>query len=264
MVLFASFERLGTVDSTNAYLATRAAEGAPEGSAVVAEHQSAGRGRLGRGWLDVPGGSVLCSVLFRPPFGPERYFLLAWLLALSAAGAIETATGVEVGLKWPNDLEVASKKVAGVLGEAVPPDGLVVGIGINCNWPGPQGDQPVRGPAGGDGLPETAAWLSRAADKAVDREAVTRKMLSNCVFGYGELLDGGEDALVSSYRRRLTTIGRVVRVDLARESFTGRAADVDGSGRLLVESAGSIHSIDAADVVHLRAPPGPPGPPAGS
>lgn len=133
--LFEAPEYLEEIDSTNRYLADAARAGAPEGAAVLADRQTAGRGRLGRRWLDVPGGSVLCSMLFRPPLEPGRWHLIGWAVAVAARQAIVEVTGVDVEFKWPNDLVVADRKLAGVLGETVPPSGLVVGIGVNCNWP---------------------------------------------------------------------------------------------------------------------------------
>src|SRR4051812_27340870 len=108
--------------------------GAPEGLAAVADHQTAGRGRLGRAWVAPPGASLLLSVLFRPDLAPERLHLTTAAVALAAAEACEAVAGVLPVLKWPNDLLVGDRKLAGVLAESRLP-AVVVGIGLNVNWP---------------------------------------------------------------------------------------------------------------------------------
>ncbi|MGH9294601.1 MAG: biotin--[acetyl-CoA-carboxylase] ligase, partial [Acidimicrobiales bacterium] len=243
----------------------------PEGTAVIARTQSAGKGRLGRAWHDTPGGSVLCSMLYRPRLPADRWFLLGWLVAISAAEAIAAETGVETACKWPNDLvagEIAGteagesaatatelagtdegRKLAGVLAESVPPDGVVVGIGINCGWS--LGDPPG-GEAGGSGLAAAATSLDHLCGAPVDPDAITTRMLAICAARYAELVADGGRSLVSAYRARLSTIGRLVRVELVDETFKGRALDVDDSGRLLVNIGACIRIVDAGDVVHLR------------
>jgi biotin-[acetyl-CoA-carboxylase] ligase BirA-like protein len=131
------------IDSTNTYLRQQAAEGAPEGLVAVADHQSAGRGRLDRRWEAPAGASLLMSVLFRPEFDPSELHLCTGAVALAAAEACRDVAGVGPVLKWPNDLLVGEAKLAGVLAEAeFAGDALasvVVGIGINVAWPGPEG-----------------------------------------------------------------------------------------------------------------------------
>lgn len=275
---FRSPERLGVVDSTNRYLGDRAREGAPEGSSVLAERQTAGRGRLGRRWVDVAGGSVLCSVLFRPVLPLDRWHLLSWIVALAARDACADAGGVDLSCKWPNDLQFDDRKVAGLLAEALMPpttgDGparaaasgpapgsafapaLVVGIGINCNWPAdwPSPDDPEARE-----LTARATSLDRIAGRPIDSDAVADRLLDRVAQRYSSLLASGLGpigpigaAVASEYRRNLATIGCPVRVELADETFTGTALDVDDGGRLLVDVGACIRSISAGDIVHLR------------
>ena len=246
--LFARVEHFDEIDSTNRYLVDAAGAGAPEGSAVVAVRQTAGRGRFGRRWIDVPGGSLLCSMLFRPPLPPERWHLVGWCVAVGARRAVLGVTGVETVFKWPNDLLAGGLKVAGVLGELVPPSALVVGIGVNCNWP------PCWPP---DELRGTATSLSRECLAEIDLGALERALLDAVAEEYRRLREGGgPQALASSYRSHLSTIGQLVSVALPGETLVGRALDVDDDGRLLVDVGACVRTVQAGDVVHLRPPGG--------
>ncbi len=249
--------RLAVVDSTNRYLVDLARSGAPEGTAVLAEAQTAGRGRLGRRWLDAPGGSVLCSVLFRPQLALDRWHLLSWVVALAARDACADVAGVELRLKWPNDLQAGDRKVAGLLAEVASAPGdaggpaLVVGIGVNCNWPA--GWPPPDDPDAAD-VALRATSLDRLAGRPVDRDAVADRMLDRIGQRYGVLQGspGAAASLATEYRRNLATIGQAVRVDLAGETVTGDALDVDDEGHLLVNVGACIRTVAAGDVVHLR------------
>jgi BirA family biotin operon repressor/biotin-[acetyl-CoA-carboxylase] ligase len=260
---FRSPERLDVVDSTNRYLADLARSGAPEGTSVLARRQTAGRGRLGRRWVDVEGESVLCSVLFRPAFELARWHTLSWLVALAARDACATVAGAELAFKWPNDLQAGDRKVAGLLAEAVrgpspvssgaAADGgaLVVGIGINGNWPPhwPPPDDPDAAQ-----IVATATSLDRATGHRVDTDELAAVMLDRVAWRYSALQRDAAAgaALAAEYRANLATISRRVRVDLADESFTGVALDVDDAGHLLVDVGACIRAVSAGDVVHVR------------
>jgi len=260
---FSSPVRLAVVDSTNRYLADLARGGAAEGSSVLAERQTAGRGRLGRRWVDVAGGSVLCSVLFRPGLPPDRWHLLSWLVALAARDACADVAGVELSGKWPNDLCAGGRKVAGLLAEVVSPSAssdshdsgggpaVVVGVGINCNWPA---DWPPADDPDASELAERATSLNRVAGMLVDRDAVAARLLDRVAQRYSALTSSprGAVSLAAEYRRNLSTIGQVVVVELADESFVGGALDVDDEGHLLVDVGACIRAVAAGDVVHLR------------
>lgn len=230
-----SFEvtHLDSVGSTNGLLMERARAGAPEGSVVVADHQSAGRGRLGRVWEAPAGSALLASVLLRPVVPAAHLPLAGSLLALAGREACGGVAQVEVGLKWPNDLVVGKDKVAGILAEADPgaPGGprgsaaVVAGIGINISWPGPPG-------AGGTslvaaraaaGLPE--AWPQEApggpgAPGAPDPAGARRDaLLAGLLEALGRrrsLLDTpqGRRRIVAELRSCSATLGQWVRVEL--------------------------------------------------
>ena len=208
---------------------------------AVADHQTAGRGRLGRVWVAPPGASLLVSILLRPSLPPDRLHLATAAVALSAAAALDDVAGFRPGLKWPNDLIVvgdgaADRKLAGILTE-IDGTAVVPGIGINVNWPAE--------------LPEELASIATAANhvagRDIDRDAVLDSMLAHLGRRYGDWT-----TVATEYRRSCATLHRVVRVDLHDESFTGTAADVTDDGHLIVETDACLRTISAGDVVHLR------------
>ncbi len=197
---------------------------------AVADHQTAGRGRLGRTWEAPAGASLLMSVLLRPDLPIERRHLVTAAVALAGAAAIDEATPV---LKWPNDLLIGDRKVAGVLAE-VDGNAVVVGIGINLNW---DGDPPAGGVA-----------VNQVVGHPVDRDEVLAALLRELETRYGRW-----DTVAAEYRRRCATIHREVRVEMTDETFTGVATDVNDDGHLLVDVGVCLRTVSAADVVHLRA-----------
>ncbi|HUR23602.1 MAG TPA: biotin--[acetyl-CoA-carboxylase] ligase [Acidimicrobiales bacterium] len=209
---FSDVRWFAELDSTNRLAADLARAGAPDGVVVGAGHQTAGRGRRGRSWDSRPGASLLVSVILRP--APPLVTLAA---GVAAAEACEAVAGVEVGLKWPNDLLLDGVKLGGILSELVG-DAAVVGLGLNLAW----------APAG-------AAMLGRGADREVLLDAYLAGLAAP-----GDVLD--------RYRERCTTLGRRVRVELPAGAVEGVASGVDDHGRLLVEG----RPIAAGDVVHLR------------
>jgi BirA family transcriptional regulator, biotin operon repressor / biotin---[acetyl-CoA-carboxylase] ligase len=237
--------RFEEIDSTNTYLQRQARLGAPEGTVAVAEHQSAGRGRLDRRWEAPPGASLLVSVLFRPDFDPSELHLCTVAMALAAAEACRRVAGVGPVLKWPNDLLVGEGKLAGVLAEAefdAGPGGavaVVVGLGLNVDWPGP---------AGGGGT----SLLELAGDP-VDRSALLDALL-DALSARRALLDSvaGRRQVVAELRNQCATLGRRVRVELAAEVVLGMATAIDDAGQLVVRTSDGPRTVSAGDVVHLR------------
>ncbi len=251
--------RFASIDSTNRYLLDEARAGAPEGVVAVADHQEAGRGRLGRTWSAPAGSSLLVSVLLRPAVPVERLMLVTMAAGLALAEAVEQVAGIAVALKWPNDLVVGDRKLAGLLAEAdlgTPASGLAVVVGAGCNvqWPSP----------GAPGFPPelvgTATACNLEAGHPVDRDALLDAYLARLALRYhGFTGSEGPDGLRADYRARLSTLGRRVRVELAggRAPVVGLATGVDDSGRLVVEpeAGGGVLELAAGDVVHLRPEP---------
>jgi BirA family transcriptional regulator, biotin operon repressor / biotin---[acetyl-CoA-carboxylase] ligase len=237
--------RFEEIDSTNAYLQRQARLGAPEGTVAVAGHQSAGRGRLDRSWEAPPGASLLASVLFRPEFDPSELHLCTAAMALAAAEACRRVAGVGPVLKWPNDILVGEEKLAGVLAEAEFDGGLdgavtvVVGLGLNIDWPGPPG-------VGGTSLRELGA-------ESVDRTALLSGLL-DALSTRRALLDtaAGRRDVVAELRNRCATLGRRVRVELATGAVVGVATEIDDAGHLVVRTPDGPRTVSAGDVVHLR------------
>ena len=233
---------LDEVDSTNTYVSDRARHGAAAGLVAVADHQTAGRGRLDRRWESPPGANLLASVLLRPACGAEEVHLCAGAVALAGADACEAVAGVSPVLKWPNDLLLDGAKLAGVLAEAEfagsSLTAVVVGIGLNVAWPGP---------------PEAGGTCLDDMTQPVDRQALLDSLL-NALGPRCAQLEGaaGRRALADEVRSRCGTLGQQVRVTLAGEEITGRASAIDDSGRLVVDTASGPRSVSAGDVVHVR------------
>ena len=227
-------EWFASLDSTNRHALDAARGGAADGLVVVADQQTAGRGRLGRTWEAPPGSSLLVTVLLRRAGDPGRAVMAA---GVALAAAVEQVAGVDAGLKWPNDLVVDDRKLAGLLAES-DGDALVVGAGCNVNWE-----------AFPDELAATATACNLEAGRTVDRDALLDTFLDE----YSRALARGAE-LVEDYRSRLVTLGRTVRVQHVRdEDLVGIAVGVTDDGALVVrDDAGTDHTVVAADVVHLR------------
>jgi BirA family biotin operon repressor/biotin-[acetyl-CoA-carboxylase] ligase len=232
------------IDSTNTYLRDQARNGAPEGLVVSADFQTAGRGRLDRRWESPRGANLLASVLLRPSCDPGDLHLSTGAVALAAADACRDQAGVDAALKWPNDLVADGRKLAGVLAEAEFSgrrlDAVVVGIGVNVAWPGPD-----------EAMGTCLDQLSGASP--VDRRSLLDALLT-ALTARRPLLDDdtGRRALADEIRARCATIGTIVRVVLARGEVVGRATAIDDDGHLVVDTETGPARITTGDVVHLR------------
>jgi BirA family biotin operon repressor/biotin-[acetyl-CoA-carboxylase] ligase len=237
---------LDEVDSTNRLVLDEALLGAPEGVVAVADFQTAGRGRLGRTWSAAPGTALLASVLLRPTLPVERLHMVSMAVGLAATDGVEEAAGVRPGLKWPNDLVVSERKLAGLLAETASSGGghaVVVGLGVNVA----AGGLPAE-------LADTATTCEAEAGRPVDRGALLLAFLSALEARYATLLGpGGTDATLAAYRAACVTLGRPVRVELVGRVVEGVATDVAWNGQLLLTSPGGGRTaVTAGDVVHLR------------
>jgi BirA family biotin operon repressor/biotin-[acetyl-CoA-carboxylase] ligase len=240
-----SVEVVEAAGSTNALVGARARSGAPEGLVVVAEHQTAGRGRLDRVWVTPPRAALTFSVLLRPAVTERRWPLLPLLAGLAVLEGVEAEAGLSCRLKWPNDVLHAERKVAGLLVERVEtPDGpaAVVGIGLNVS-------------TSADELPvETATSLVAAGAGDVDRTALLGSILSALGLRYRRWseLAGDPRELRADYEQACATIGRRVRVELPSGSLEGTATGVDADGGLVVAGPSGPVTVSAGDVVHVR------------
>lgn len=241
-----SIEVVDELPSTNALVVERAQAGAPDGLVIVADHQSAGRGRLDRSWESPLGTAVTFSMLLRPTASTQSWPWIPLLTGYAVDKAMK-ATGLEAGVKWPNDVLIGERKVAGILVERIDtPTGpaAVVGVGINV---GLRSDE----------LPVPhATSLEIELGRRVDRTDVLVEALSAIREAYDAWEAGGDlnsERLADSYAAACVTIGRDVRVDLPDGSvLVGAATGIDGDGRLVVDADGDVHAIAAGDVIHVR------------
>ena len=238
--------------STNADVMELARQGEPEGIVLVADHQTAGRGRAGRTWTAPPGAGLLLSILLRPPAAVMDLATMA--VAVAAAEAVQSVAGFAPRLKWPNDLvwpgdgSAPDRKLAGILAEADGPAAgdkavVVVGIGINVTWPSELPEE----------LAEIAVAINHVTDRPVDREDLLIALLSALAPRYAALVAGDRLSLLEGWRKRSATLGRRVRVDLGTDAVEGTAVDVTDDGHLVVDTVeGERHVVAVGDVVHLR------------
>lgn len=237
-----SLEYWPEIESTNARARHLAEAGAPEGTLVITDHQTADRGRLGRQWIAPAGSSLLMSLIFRPKVAPAQVQRLTMICGLAAVDAVESETGLKAGLKWPNDILVGGAKAGGILtevglrGDRV--DYAVVGIGMNVNL------DPAQLPR--DLLME-ATSLAHVLGEAVPRLPLLRALLQEVENRYLALQSGHSPH--GEWAERLVTLGRAVTVELGDGVVQGVAEGVDADGALLVRLAeGRLQPVLAGDV----------------
>ncbi|WP_338699900.1 biotin--[acetyl-CoA-carboxylase] ligase [Streptomyces sp. Q6] len=251
--LWSSVEVVPATGSTNTDLVARAAAGtADEGAVLIAEEQSAGRGRLDRRWSAPPRSGLFFSVLLKPgehEVPVARWGWLPLLTGVAVATALSSTAGVDTALKWPNDLLVTvgdeERKAGGILAEASGGGGVVVGVGLNVSL---RADElPVPG----------AGSLALAGAKVVDREPVLRAVLRSFERWYVQWCaaegDPGLSGLQETYAAGCATLGRSVRAMLPGErELVGEAVAIDADGRLVIASDAGREAVGAGDIVHLR------------
>jgi BirA family biotin operon repressor/biotin-[acetyl-CoA-carboxylase] ligase len=250
--LWRELEVVRATGSTNSDLVALAAAGkAGEGSVLVAEEQTAGRGRLDRQWTAPARSGLFFSVLLRPAEVPvARWGWLPLLTGVAVATGLARAAGVDTALKWPNDLLVSiggeERKAGGILAERAGDDAVVIGVGINVT---------LRA----DELPVPAAGsLALAGAVSTDRDPLLRAVLRALEEWYGRWREAGGDPAVSglqeTYAAGCATLGRTVRAELPGDrSITGEAVAVDGDGRLVIATAAGVQEpVGAGDIVHVR------------
>jgi BirA family biotin operon repressor/biotin-[acetyl-CoA-carboxylase] ligase len=244
-------EYRSTVSSTNDVARQLGASGAPEATLVIADGQTAGRGRLGREWYSPPGSAIAVSLLLRPRFSPSLTYRLTMLAGLVAAEAVEQVTGLRVGLKWPNDVVIEQEarrktqdapilKLGGILTETSISgqdiEYAVIGLGLNVNV-----DLSTR-----PDLSQATSLMMQLGHE-VDRLEILRALVERFAARYAivEL----DDKLHADWSARLMMLGHQVSAWYGQQSIAGLAEGVDKSGALLIRSDdGILHRVDAADV----------------
>lgn len=218
------------VDSTNSAARELARRGAPDGTLVVGEEQTGGRGRLARGWFSPAGGGVWCSLIIRPPLLPSEVAPVTLLCAVAVRRAIQKVTGLDVQIKWPNDLLLEGRKVCGILtemsAEMEKVNYIIIGMGLNVNI------KP-------EDFPEELRDLAGSLLAAGGREYSRCRLLQCYLEQMEELvalwMKHGLEDILAEWKQHCLTLGRQVVVSTVRERFAGVAVDVGSQGELVVE-----------------------------
>lgn len=222
----------GEVGSTNTVLRRLAETGAPDGTVVLAEAQTMGRGRLGKPWFSPPGLNLYASVLLRPVIAPSAVPVFAFISSLALTDTI-WAEGVPAGIKWPNDVLVDGRKVAGTLAAYASAGDLVeyviLGAGVNVNV-----DRATLATALGPAA-STATSLRAVAGHPIDRNTFTAGFLNLLEKWDDEYRARGADAILAAWRERDALAGRAIEIRGAGEPYRGHAVGVNREGRLVVE-----------------------------
>lgn len=228
--------------STNREARDLALAGASGGTVVVAEEQTAGSGRMGRGWYSPKGMGILCSLVLRPDIEPGQAPPVTMLTAVAVSSAIEKVSGIAPGIKWPNDLLVDGKKICGILTEMNAEmeriNFLVVGVGLNINTD--QFPEEIR---------DIATSLYLAGGGRVSRLEVLRQYLKEFEHYYRQWLEYGFKPVLEEWKKKCVTLDRPVRISTSREVWEGWAVDVDDTGALVLRTAdGELRHFVAGEV----------------
>jgi BirA family biotin operon repressor/biotin-[acetyl-CoA-carboxylase] ligase len=239
--------RFESLPSTNTELARMASAGAEEGLAIVADEQTAGRGRLQRAWSSPKGAGLYFSILLRPAIPQEHWPLITFMAALAVGDALNEAAGVHTDIKWPNDLLSDERKICGILAEAIEtPAGraVIVGIGINLT----QNAFPPE-------LENVATSVSQASGRQQEREAILAALLQALTRWYSLLHENnGREKIIAAWCNRSSyACGRFVQVSNGDELWQGTTSGVERDGALRLSTAtGEIKLVRAGDVSSVR------------
>ena len=235
-----------TTGSTNADLLARHSAGEDiAGAVLIAEHQSAGRGRHGRAWSTPERSQIALSVgVDATDVPPAAWGWLPLLTGVAVADAVTATTGIEPGLKWPNDIEVGDGKLGGILTEVASPDPvIVVGVGLNVSLTADEAPD------------ERATSLLMLGSSMLDRSALLGSILAELTarIDRWRITAGPDPGLVADYRRRSITLGSEVRALLPGDrEIIGTATDIDDAGQLLIDTGAQTLAVSAGDITHLR------------
>jgi BirA family biotin operon repressor/biotin-[acetyl-CoA-carboxylase] ligase len=245
-VIGREFKIFQELDSTNQYAFEIALKGAEEGTVILADQQSRGRGRMGRDWVSPPGVGIYVTVILRPKSRVgdlPKYTLLA---SVAVAEAVRDVTGLQAVIKWPNDVLIEGKKFCGILEESMITGNkighLVIGIGINVNT------DPADLPETPKGAPTS---LKAERGETVDRNRLLTNLLQKLDSGYSDILEGKGINIVHKWRGLSATLGRRVRVEMSGSSIEGQAVDIDDDGSLLISKDGELQKINSGDIIHM-------------
>ena len=231
------------VESTNNVAKKLAADGCREGTLIVAERQSSGRGRISRGWYSPYGKGIWMSVVLKPPFSPQEAPKCTLMAAVAINKAIREFTGVQSGIKWPNDILYNGKKLVGILTEmSAEMDAInyiVIGMGINVN---------INAAEFPDEIADIASSLSEATGRKVERLPLLAAILKQLEKLYTDVTAHGFEQMFDEWRAQSVTLGQAVAVVAANNKFEGVAVNIDEDGALLVKAADGLKRVIAGDV----------------
>ncbi len=234
-------------DSTNLQAKILASQGAPEGTVVTAETQTQGRGRRGRSWFSPVGQSIYVSILLRPPLAPAQAPQITLMTAVAVARTLQ-ATGLDARIKWPNDILIGGKKIAGILTEISTEmdlvDWVVVGLGLNVNTSADQMPPEIQ---------EIATSVQIETGRPYSRVELLCALLGNFEVCYERLKTGGFGPIMEEWRQMTDIIGQRVYVDVMQTRHFGTVAAVDDDGVLiLTDDQGQTRRIFSGDVTRVR------------
>lgn len=236
-----------SIDSTNTRARLLAAEGAPHGTVLIADHQTGGRGRRGRSFHSPAGSGIYMSVILRPDCAPTQLMHLTCAAAVAMCDAVEKSVGIRPGIKWTNDLVFGCRKIAGILTElglnaSGRVDYAVIGIGINCCQAEADFPEEIRGIAGS---------LASVTGKEIDRANVAAAMM-DALWKMDACLLTGKNEMIQAYRRDCITLGREISLVRGDEVRHGTALDIDDEGGLLVRFVDGHNEIVTSGEVSVR------------
>lgn len=242
---------LKEVDSTNLYARKIALEGAVDGTVVVADAQTAGRGRLGRNWSSQPGKGIWMSVVLKPQISPEEIQIITIGASVAVVRAIYQATGIKAGIKWPNDIICEGKKVCGILtemnSEIEMVNFLVLGIGINVNHTISDFPDEIRSIA--TSLALYSQNNNKNNVKIFRRSDIIKKLLYELEQIYNKIKKGETKDIIDDWKLHSSTLGKQVRVIYKNSAYTGTAIDLQEDGRLVVKcDDGTIRDVYSGEV----------------
>ncbi|MDD5561554.1 MAG: biotin--[acetyl-CoA-carboxylase] ligase [Candidatus Omnitrophica bacterium] len=219
-------------------------QSAPNGTLVLAESQTKGRGRMGRGWFSPKHKGIYLSLILRPKISPSASSVLTLLSAVSICETIKKLVGLDAQIKWPNDVFIGNRKIAGILtemnAEVDKVNFVVIGIGLNVN-----NDK--------RSLVAHATSLKEQTGEAVSRVALLQELLRRIESNYTLLEDKGAQPIIDKWRNLSLTLGRRVKVYCQHKYIEGQAVDIDADGSLLIrKDSGLMHKVFSGDILHLR------------
>jgi len=245
-----SVHHFQSLDSTNAVAYQLALEGAAEGEIIIAESQTKGRGRLGRKWISPPLANLYLSVVLRPEIPPQQAPLMTLMAAVATAGAVHAFSGLEPTIKWPNDILLRNRKVAGLLNEIHSEMDrihfVILGIGVNLNMGEKMFPKEIRG---------LATSLKREMGQSVSRKLFLQSLLEQLEIWYEAFVREGAPPILQAWREKAHLRGKHVKVASFGEILSGTAIDIDDDGALILETReGKRERVVAGDIEYRKMP----------